>query len=271
VSRLRITSWNVNSLRARLGHVARFAREAAPDVLCLQETKLAQDQFSELIASDDTLREQFPHLAWWGQPTYNGVAILSKLPLEDVRAGFAEPLPDGLEGPHPGEPRILTARVAGIRLYDLYCPNGTALGSPRFFHKLRWYRHLRDELDRLYDPADDLLVVGDMNVAPDDLDVWDPFKCDGVLLCHPDERASFAALLEWGLADAFRELNPYANQFTWWDYQKMGFQRGHGLRIDHTLLSRSLMQRLAGVTLHRDVRGWDQPSDHAPVSVDLRV
>ena len=112
-------------------------------------------------------------------------------------------------------------------------------------------------------------MVGDFNVAPDDLDVWDPFKCDGILLCHPDERAALAHLMDWGLKDAFREQNPFANAFSWWDYQKMGFVRNHGLRIDHVLLSDALMEGAGKVTIHRDVRGWPNPSDHAPVSVDL--
>lgn len=252
---MRITTWNVNSLRARMDHVARFTREAAPDVLCLQELKLADDLFPL-----DVLREWYPHCAWWGQPTYNGVAILSKLPLVDVRRGFA-----GSDDP---EARLLTCVVDGIRLYGLYTPNGTELGSSRFHYKLRWLQQLRTELDS-YPKDTALIVVGDMNVAPDDLDVWDPFKCDGQLLCHPDERAALQHVLDWGLVDAFREQNPYANDFSWWDYQKMGFQRNHGLRIDHTFLSPPLMRQLGKVTIHRNVRGWDQPSDHAPVSVDL--
>lgn len=252
---MRITTWNVNSLRARTGHVQRFAEEHAPDVLCLQELKLADDLFPA-----DELRAHFPYQTWWGQATYNGVAILSKRPLDEIRRGF-EAWPDD-------EARCLSCLVAGIRVYALYVPNGTEVGSARFHYKLKWLEHLRAELDRW--PKDTpLAVVGDMNVAPDDLDVWDPFRCDGILLCHPDERAALAHVTAWGLHDAFRERNPFANAFTWWDYQKMGFVRNHGLRIDHTLLSDPLMVRLQKVTIHRDVRGWELPSDHAPVSVDL--
>jgi exodeoxyribonuclease-3 len=240
----------------RLDHVVRFAREHQPDVLCLQELKLTDEQFPS-----DVLRAAgFAHLAWHGQQAYNGVAMLSKLPLEDVQRGFV-----GVEDP---EARILAATVAGIRIYGLYCPNGQEVGHPKFLEKLRWFGRLRTELDRF--PRDAALaVVGDFNVAPDDLDVWDPFRCDGILLCHPDERAALAHVVAWGLRDPFRERNPFANAFTWWDYQKMGFVRNHGLRIDHTLLSEPLMARVKDVVIHRDVRGWDQPSDHAPVSVDL--
>ena len=115
----------------------------------------------------------------------------------------------------------------------------------------------------------DVLVCGDMNVAPDVLDVWDPFKAEGQVLCHPDERAALQHALDWGLTDAFRDQNPFSPEFSWWDYQKMGFVRNHGMRIDHVFLTRSLLARCRRVTIHRDVRGWDNPSDHAPVSVDL--
>lgn len=252
---MRITTWNVNSLRVRLPHVLRFVAEQSPDVLCLQELKLAQDAFPEA-----ELREVFPHVQWWGQPTYNGVALLSRHPLEDVRRGFV--------GWKDDEARVLCCRVAGVQLWCLYTPNGQAVGTPKFRYKLEWLGHLREDLDR-YAASTDVVVVGDMNVAPDDLDLWDPFKLDGEILCHPDERAALQRVLDWGLVDPFREKNPFANEFSWWDYQKMGFQRNHGLRIDHTFVARHLMRTVKRVTIHRDVRGWDNPSDHAPVSLDL--
>ena len=253
---MRLTTWNVNSLRMRLDHVVRFATEHHPDVLCLQELKLAQEHFPS-----DVLRAAgFTHLAWHGQQAYNGVALLSRLPLENVQKGFV--------GSEDAEARVIAATVGGIRLYDLYCPNGQEVGHPKFLEKLRWFGRLRAELDQ-YSTDAPVAVLGDFNVAPDDLDVWDPFRCDGILLCHPDERAALANVVAWGLRDPFRERNPFANVFSWWDYQKMGFVRNHGLRIDHTLLSAPLMARVKDVIIHRDVRGWDQPSDHAPVSVDL--
>lgn len=252
---MRLTTWNVNSLRVRLDHVARFVREFDPDVLCLQETKVADDQFPEA-----ELRALRPHLAFWGQPTYNGVAILSKHPLQEVRRGLV-----GLED---DEPRAISALVEGVRIYGLYVPNGQEVGHPKFHYKLRWLEHLRQELDR-YPPDTPLAIVGDFNVAPDDLDVWDPFRFDGLLLCHPEERGALKRVLDWGLSDPYRTKKPFASEFSWWDYQRMGFQRNQGLRIDHTFLSAPLMKRLQKVTIHRDVRGWDQPSDHAPVSVDL--
>jgi len=253
---MRVTTWNVNSLRARMDHLARFVEEAAPDVLCLQELKLDDD----LFPADEIAALGLPHQLWWGQPTYNGVAILSRRPLEDPQRGF-----DGFDD---DQARVVAATVDGVRIYGLYTPNGQAVGSDKFRYKLRWLDQLRTELDR-HDPRDDLLVCGDMNIAPDDLDVWDPFKADGTVLCHPDERGRFAGLIDWGLTDSFREQDPFSTAFTWWNYQKMGWQRNHGMRIDHVLLTRSLQARSTGVTIHREVRGWDQPSDHAPVSVDL--
>jgi exodeoxyribonuclease-3 len=248
---MRITTWNVNSLRARLEHVLRFAREQQPDVLCLQELKLTDEDFPT-----DALREAFPHIERWGQRAYNGVAILSKVPMEGCRRGWDE------------EARLLTCEVAGISLYSLYVPNGAPMGSERFRYKLQWLRQLRALLDT-HPQQTPLVVVGDMNVAPGDLDVWDPFKCDEVLLCSTAERAALQHVLDWGLADPFREQHPFENAFTWWDYQKLGFQRNHGLRIDHAFVSRALMPRVQRVVIHREVRGWDQPSDHAPVSLDL--
>jgi exodeoxyribonuclease-3 len=253
---VRLTTWNVNSLRARQDHLLKVIEAYDPDVLCLQELKLTDEQFPA-----ELLRARLPHLAWWGQAGYNGVAILSKHPLTEVQRGFV-----GWDDPAA---RALSAEVHGIRLYAVYVPNGSAVGSPKFHYKLRWLGQLRAELDR-HDPGRDLAVLGDFNVAPDDLDVWDPFKCDGELLFHPDERSALRKVTDWGLLDAFREKSPYASEFSWWDYQKLSFVRNHGLRIDLALVSRSLMSRVGQVTLHREARGWDQPSDHVPVSVDLR-
>lgn len=253
---MRVCTWNVNSLRARLDHVARFTREGGCDVICLQETKCTDAQFP-----DDALREMgWAHIAHWGQSTYNGVALLSKHPLIDLQKGF--------EGFDDDEARVIAATVKGVRIYGLYTPNGQAVGSDKFHYKLRWLEQLRQEVHR-YPEGTDLLVCGDMNIAPDDVDVWDPFELDGQLLCHPHEREALQKVLDWGLTDSFRDRNPFATDFSWWNYQAMGFQRNHGLRIDHVFLSKGLLDGCSDVTIHRDVRGWDSPSDHAPVSVDL--
>lgn len=257
---VRLTTWNVNSLRIRLPQLLQFAEQYRPDVLCLQELKLAQDQFPEA-----EVRAVFPHVEWWGQPTYNGVAMLSRHPLQDVRRGFAG-FPDE-------EARALSATVLGIRLYGLYVVNGQAVGAPKFHHKLAWLEALGMDLDAL-PPGTPTALLGDFNVAPGDLDVWDPFQCDGQILCHSLEREALQKVLTPAhggrvLVDPYRLKQPFANEFSWWDYQKRGFLLNHGLRIDHTFLSESLVPRVRKVTIHRDVRGWENPSDHAPVSLDL--
>lgn len=254
---MRIVTWNVNSLRARMDHLARFVGEVSPDVLCLQELKADDAQ----IPLEALHALGYPHVVAWGQPTYNGVALLSRHPITDPQRGF--------QGYDDDAARAVSGTVGGVRIYGLYTPNGQAVGGPQFRYKLDWLAALRRELDRL-DPGDDVLVCGDMNIAPGDLDVWDPFKAEGQLLCTAEERAALQHVLDWGLIDSFRERNPFESGFSWWDYRRMGFSRNQGLRIDHVLLSRSLMARCAEVTIHRDVRGWDTPSDHAPVSVVLR-
>lgn len=257
---MRVATWNVNSLRARMAHVERFSAEGGCDVICLQETKLTDDLFPEA----ELKAMGWSHIAFWGQPTYNGVAILSKHPIDDVQRGFA-----GYDDDEEVA-RILSGTIQGVRIYGLYTPNGQSVGSPKFHYKLRWLAQLRAELER-YDPAQHLLVCGDMNIAPASLDVWDPFKLDGQLLCHPHERQALQHVLDWGLVDAWRERHRFASEFSWFDYQRMGFQRGFGLRIDHVFLTESLNKRCTAARIHVDVRGWDTPSDHAPVSVDLSL
>lgn len=255
---MRVATFNVNSLNARLDPLARWVRDARPDVVCLQETKVEDTRFPELAVR----AMGFEHVAFTGQKTYNGVAILSRYPLSDVQTEFR----DG--EPHPDR-RLIAATVEGVRIYGLYCPNGTEVGSPRYHGKLAWFRRLRAELDAYHTPSDPLLVCGDFNVTPTEMDCWDPFGSEGQLLCTDAEREVFQHLLAFGLHDTWREKNPFAVDFSWWDYQRMGWPRNQGLRIDHVLLTAPLLARCTGVTIHRDVRGGDTPSDHAPVSVDL--
>jgi exodeoxyribonuclease III len=251
---VKIATWNVNSLRMRHAHLAQWVKTAAPDVLCLQETKLEDHEFPHA----DLVALGYPHVVFRGERSYNGVAMLSKLPLDDVRFDFD----DGVDDP---QPRLVTARVAGIRVLGCYVPNGQEVGSPKFAYKLQWFDRLRAFLDRVASPSDDVLLCGDLNVAPGEADVWDPFQCDGRVLFHPAERAKVGELLAWGLLDAWREKNPFGSQFSWWDYQGMGFQRNHGFRIDHVLVSRSLYARCRAISIERVVRTWKNPSDHVPV------
>lgn len=256
---MRVVTWNVNSLRARMEHLERFVAEVSPDVLCLQELKLEQDQ----IPIEALQALGYPHVVAWGQTAYNGVALMSKHEVHDPQTGLQDFDDD--------QARVVAGTVQGVRIYGLYTPNGQSVGSEAFHYKLRWLDQLRTELDR-YSPEDALLVCGDMNVAPTDLDVWDPFKSEGRVLCHADERAAIQRLVDWGLVDVYREHHPFEQAFSWWDYQKMGFSRNHGMRIDHIYLTRPLAEGCSEVTIHRDVRGWKpSPSDHAPVSAVLSV
>lgn len=252
---MKLVTFNVNSLRARIGHVARLVETWSPDVLCLQETKVEDGGFPH--ETFETLG--YVHRLIHGQRTYNGVAILSKLPLDDTIISMS----DGVNDDHA---RVLSATVGGVRVVNLYVPNGQAVGTDKFHYKLQWLDRLRAFLNR-FDPTQPVAVVGDLNIAPTDLDVWDPFVWEGVVLCHPTERARFAALLDWGLVDVWRERNPFKTEFSWWDYQKMGWPRNQGLRIDHALLSASAQSRCSQVQILREVRGWEGASDHAPVLV----
>jgi exodeoxyribonuclease-3 len=256
---LKLATWNVNSLRIRIPHLEKWAKKAKPDLVCLQETKTEDAEFP--VAEIEALG--FPHLAFIGEKSYNGVALLSRTPLEGVIAGFG----DGVDDPHP---RMISAMVAGIRVVCCYVPNGQQLGSPAFAYKLAWFDRLRAFLGRIATPDDPVAVVGDMNVAPEEQDVWDPFQCDGQVLFHPLERQKIQDLLGWGLTDAFRTRQPFASQFSWWDYRGMGFQRNHGLRIDHVFVTKPLLARCTSVVIEREVRTWKDPSDHVPVVATFR-
>lgn len=249
-----VATWNVNSLRARLDHTLKWLAESAVDVVCLQETKMTDDRFPAEVLRD----AGYEHLAWHGQPTYNGVAILSKHPLSDVQYG----LPDDVDDP---QARYVSATVLGVDVHNVYIPNGQAVGSDKFHYKLRWLERLRTRLEGRVRDDHPLILCGDMNIAPDDIDVWDPFVMDGQLLCHPEERRRLEAIRLLGLRDSFREANPFASAFSWWDYRQRGFERNHGVRIDLIFASEVLHARCKDVAIHRHVRAWERPSDHCPV------
>lgn len=252
---LRIATWNVNSLRARLDHVVRWSQEHPEvDAVCLQETKVEDGKFPHEALAD----AGWAHRAIHGQKTYNGVAILSRRPIEDVVTGFTEGEPDE-------QARLIRGTVAGVRLHGCYVPNGNKVGSPKFRYKLAWLRRLREELDAWADPAQPVLVCGDFNIAPADADVWDPFEAENEILFHPLEHQNLQKVTEWGLVDTLRRVHPRGQHFSWWDYRGGAFRRNMGFRIDHVYVTEVLAERLTDVETHRDVRGWDTPSDHVPV------
>ena len=256
---MRVVTWNVNSLRARLERVEEWVAEVEPDVLCLQETKLADDAFPAL-----TFEAMGYDCAHFGQGQWNGVAILSRVGLADVVANFA----DGIE-PDP-DARIITATCGGIRISCCYVPNGRSLDDDHYTYKLSWLDRLIEHLDAESSPTDDVIVTGDFNIAPGDIDVHDPAKFDGATHVSRPERDRFDALVRWGLVDLFRQQHPDAAKvFSWWDYRGGDFHQGRGMRIDHVLGSASVAERLEWCVIDRNARKGKQPSDHAPVIVDI--
>ena len=256
---LSVATWNVNSIRVRLDQLLRWLEEASPDVVCLQETKVTDGVFP----AEALINAGYPHLAFIGQRTYNGVAIVSRRPLERVQLGWIDGEPDPQQ-------RLVRATVDGVRIVNCYVPNVSEVGSDKYEYKLDWLERLRAELDAHEPAGSDLLLCGDMNVAVSDQDVYDPFRAEGRLLFTEDEKDTLAYLLEWGLVDAFRTLQPYAGEYSWWDYRAGGFSKNHGYRIDYVFLSERLMARCEKVQIWRHVRGWEQPSDHVPVMATLR-
>jgi exodeoxyribonuclease-3 len=254
---VRIATWNVNSLNARLPRVEEWLDYARPDVLCMQETKLADGAFPAMAFSALGY-ETASH----GDGRWNGVAIASRMGLEDVVGGFGGPADD--QGP-----RLVAATCGGVRVHSVYVPNGREVGSEHYEAKLAWYGELLAYLERSYKPTENVALCGDFNVAPEDRDVWDPAALVGATHVTPAERESLRALEEWGLVDSFRLVRNEDELFTWWDYRAGNFHKRMGLRIDLVLLSRPLADQVSYALVDRNARKGKQPSDHAPVFVDV--
>jgi exodeoxyribonuclease-3 len=253
---VRIASWNVNSLRVRLPQVLAWLEAQRPDVLGLQETKVTDDAFPA-----EALAEAGYASFFTGQKTYNGVALLTREPAADpVReiAGF----PDE-------QRRLIGATVGGVRVYNVYVPNGQSVGSEKFDYKLAWLAALKDQLARELAAHPKFIVMGDFNIAPEDRDVHDPVAWAGNVLVSPPERAALRAIAELGLEDAFRLFEQPADTFSWWDYRAAAFRRNRGLRIDLQLVSGELARACRRALVDPTPRGWERPSDHAPVVADF--
>ena len=257
---MRIATWNVNSLNVRLPHVLDWLRANPVDALCLQELKLPDERFpaTEVLAAGYAA-------AWAGQPTYNGVAILTRSqtvgpPLDVLRGNPRYPDP---------QQRLITATVAGVRLVCAYFPNGQAVGSDKYAYKLAWIDALLAWLPELQRSHPLVTLAGDYNIAPEDRDVHDPAAWTGQVLCSEPERDRFRALLALGFSDAFRRFEQPDKSFSWWDYRALGFRRNAGLRIDHLLLSAPLAERAVSCTIDKAPRRLEKPSDHAPVVVEI--
>jgi len=256
---VRLVTWNVNSLKARMERVEEWLTESQPDVVCMQETKLADAAFPAMAF--EALGYESAH---HGQGQWNGVAILSRVGMDDVVTGFADD-----DEPDP-EARLITATCGGIRVMSAYVPNGRALDHDHYRYKLAWLARLRRHLDLTADPAGATAVCGDFNIAPTDLDVWDPAALEGATHVSEPERAALAELEAWGLTDVFRDHHPGVERlFSWWDYRAGNFHKGIGMRIDLVLATASVADRVRWALIDRNARKGKSPSDHAPVIVEL--
>jgi exodeoxyribonuclease-3 len=255
---MKIATWNVNSLNVRLPHVLEWLASASPDVLVLQEIKQLTEKFAT---------EAFAELGYnavaSGQKTYNGVAVISRGEAMDQVTDFP-----GFEDP---QRRILAATIDGVRVVNLYIPNGQSVGSEKYEYKLNWLGALERFLAAELKTHDKLVVLGDFNIAPEDRDVYDAEKWGEDILCSPPERAALASLMELGLADVFRQFDQPEKTFSWWDYRAAGFRRNAGLRIDLILATAALTTACEASYIDREPRTWERPSDHTPVIAEFSL
>jgi exodeoxyribonuclease-3 len=267
---MRIATWNVNSLRARLEKVTWWLERARPDVLLMQETKLADADAPQAV-----FRDAGYALAHHGEGRWNGVAIASRVGVEQVVTNFGEPLrpprtPEVVDDEPLAEARMIAAVCGGVRVVSLYAPNGRVVDSPFYRAKLAWYERLAHWLAEAASPGEALALGGDFNVAPEDADVWDPKACHGGTHVSEPEREAFRRLCRWGLADAYRLHHTEPGRFTWWDYRAGNFHKNFGMRIDHLLVTDALARRTVWAEIDREARkGKPIPSDHTPLVIDV--
>jgi exodeoxyribonuclease-3 len=256
---MELATWNVNSLKVRLPQVLSWLEAHPVDVLCLQELKLDQPFFpqSELQAAGY-------QAAWFGQKTYNGVAILTRAPLEPLQ------VVSGIPGYDDPQRRVIAATVGDIRVLCGYFVNGESLESDKYRYKLEWLSQLHDYVEQeMRRHQGRVILLGDFNIAPDDLDVYDPELWQGKVLCSEPERAEFQRLLALGMQDSYRSLNPGVQEYSWWDYRAAMFRRNLGVRIDHILVGGALASQARACIIDKTPRAWERPSDHAPVVLSL--
>ena len=254
-----VATWNVNSILARLPNVLRWLELVKPDVLCMQETKCTDDKFPAL--EFETLGYQ---CLMFGQQSYNGVAILSRGVCESPQRGYPE-------GEEVIQSRLLATTINGIRIVNVYVPNGQMVGSEKYAFKLEWMRRLREFFDTHYDQKTPVLLCGDFNVAPEERDVYDSRLWQGRILFSPPEREALTHVKKWGFTDGFRLHSDAGGQYTWWDYRAGAFRRNLGLRIDHIWISEPLVSRNPRTWIDTEPRKWEKPSDHAPVIGEFEV
>ena len=255
---MKIATWNVNSLKVRLPQVLDWLAANEPDVLCLQETKLTDENFPA-----DEIRAAGYHVVFSGQKTYNGVAVISTAEASDVITDVP-----GLDDP---QRRILCVTIGGVRILNLYVVNGQEVGSEKFAHKLHWLEKLSDYIADQLKVHKRFVTVGDFNIAPDDRDVHDPEAWHERILCSTPERQALQRIVELGLCDVFRKFPQQENSFSWWDYRAAAFRRNMGLRIDLILASQALAEHCISCTIDKEPRSLERPSDHAPVIAEFRL
>jgi len=259
---MKIATWNVNSVNARLETVLRWFEAERPDVACLQEIKCVDEKFPA-----EAFERLGYNVAVHGQKTYNGVALLSRTPLEDIRRGLPGDEADA-------QARYLEAVISGprpVRVASIYLPNGNPRGTDKFAYKLAWFARLAAHAKDLLALEEPLALAGDYNVIPGPDDVYDPAAWTGDALFQPESRAAYRQLQWLGLTDAYATIDGAPAGYTFWDYQAGAWPRNHGIRIDHILLSPLAADALKTFTIHRDVRGWEKPSDHVPVVSELEI
>lgn len=256
---MKIATWNVNSIKIRLEQVLDWLNSTETDVLCLQETKTVDETFPL-----EEIENAGFHVAFMGQKSYNGVAILSKHEINDVQKNFPD---DGEDAPK----RLIAANIQGIHIVNTYIPNGTELWTDKFDFKLDWLQRLRRYFDERCPKDSDVLLCGDFNVAPEELDVWSVKNWEGKLHFSKPERAAIHHVKQWGFMDVFRQQNGELQEFSWWNYRQGAFPKNHGLRIDHIWTSQSLAEKCVGCWIDKEPRTWERPSDHTPVVAEFEV
>ncbi|MYI07747.1 MAG: exodeoxyribonuclease III [Gemmatimonadetes bacterium] len=255
---MRIATWNVNSVKAREARVVGWLQEHRPDVLCLQELKTTDEAYPV-----EAVRGEGYQSAVFGQKAFNGVALLSPHPIADVRRGLEDDDPQA---------RLIGGVVKGVTVYSAYFPNGRTVGSEAYDYKLGWMARLLDVIAARHDPGDPVVLTGDFNVAPDELDANDPGKWEPSVLCHPAAREALERIRRWGFVDVVRKHNPEGGLYSWWDYRRLAFPRNDGLRIDHIFATMTVAERSTGAWVDRNQRKGrktDVPSDHAPVVAEF--
>ena len=253
---MKIVSWNINSLRKRQDRLFDWLEAIKPDIVCLQETKCPDDQFPALALQAVGYRS-----AYHGEKSYNGVAILANREPRDVRPSLCDEVVDP-------QARVIAATIDDVRVFSIYAPNGQAIGSPAYEYKLHWYRRLRDCIAN--EKSVDVIVCGDFNVAPEDIDVYDPDLWRGAIMASESERAAFRELCKIGLCDTLRIHHKEGELYTWWDYQMRAFEKNRGLRIDAVLASEELATKCIAAGIDREMRKGKEPSDHAPVWAEFK-